>query len=101
MLKRLLDFEIKYQARQIGFWVVLVVMIIVGAGLTLFPEALGNNMSGSRLKTNGSQIVARGIASAFLPIIFFGGIFTVSGILRDKTSNIWRLFMQPRFLREI
>ena len=88
MLKRLLDFEIKYQARQIGFWVVLVVMIIVGAGLTLFPEALGNNMSGSRLKTNGSQIVARGIASAFLPIIFFGGIFTVSGILRDKTSNM-------------
>ena len=88
MLKRLLDFEIRYQARQIGFWVVLVVMVLVGAGLTLFPEALGSNMSGSRLKTNGAQIVARGIATAILPIIFFGGIFTVTGILRDKTSNM-------------
>ncbi len=88
MLKALLDFELRYQARQIGFWVVLAVMVIVGAGLTMFPEALGSNMSGSRLKTNGSQIVARGISSSFIIVIFFGGIFTVTGILRDKTSNM-------------
>ena len=88
MLKRLLDFEIRYQARQIGFWVVLAVMIIVGALIGMFPETLGSNLSGSRLKTNGAQIVARGISSAFLPIIFFGGVFTVTGILRDKTSNM-------------
>ena len=88
MLKRLLDFEIKYQARQIGFWVVMVVMVIFGALTVMFPEAFGSNMSGSRIKANGSQMVARGIVAAFLPIIFFGGIFTVTGILRDKTSNM-------------
>lgn len=88
MLKRLLDFEIRYQAKQVGFWVVLVVMIVVGALLGMFPEALGSNMSGSRLKANGAQIVARGVASAFLPVIFFGGIFTVTAILRDRTSNM-------------
>ncbi|MEP4051142.1 MAG: M1 family aminopeptidase [Litorimonas sp.] len=88
MFKRLLDFEIKYQTRQIGFWVVLAVMVIFGALTVMFPEAFGSNMSGSRIKANGSQMVARGIVSAFLPIIFFGGVFTVTGILRDKTSNM-------------
>ena len=88
MLKRLLDFELKYQARQVGFWVVLIVMVVVGALIGMFPEAFGSNMSGSRLKANGAQIVAGGISAAILPIIFFGGIFTVTGILRDKTSNM-------------
>lgn len=88
MLKRLLDFEIRYQARQIGFWVVLVVMVLFGACTVMFPEVFGSNMSGSRLKANGAQMVARGIVSVFLPIIFFGGIFTVTGILRDKSSNM-------------
>ena len=88
MLKRLLDFEIRYQARQIGFWVVLIVMIAFGALSVMFPEAFGSTLSGSRIKANGSQMVARGIVSAFMPIIFFGGIFTVTGILRDKTSNM-------------
>lgn len=88
MLKRLLDFELKYQARQIGFWVVMIVMIVIGALIGMFPEAFGNNMSGSRLKANGAQIVASGISGAILPIIFFGGIFTVTAILRDKTSNM-------------
>ena len=88
MLKRLLDFEIKYQARQIGFWVVLIAMVGFGALTVMFPEAFGSNMSGSRIKANGSQMVARGISSVFLLIIFFGGIFTVTGILRDKTSNM-------------
>jgi len=88
MLKRLLDFEIKYQSRQIGFWVVIVIMVLWGMATVTFPEVFGSNMSGSRIKANGSQMVARGITSTFLPIIFFGGIFTVTGILRDKTSNM-------------
>lgn len=88
MLKRLLDFEIKYQARQIGFWVVLVVMLIIGALAGVFPEWFGTNLSGSRIKANGAQSVAAGISGAILPVIFFGGIFTVTGILRDKTSNM-------------
>ena len=88
MLKRLLDFEIRYQSRQIAFWVVMAVMVIYGASSVMFPEAFGSNMSGSRLKANGAQMVARGIVAAFLPIIFFGGIFTVTGILRDKSSNM-------------
>ena len=88
MLKRLVDFEVRYQARQIGFWVVLAVMTIFGALTVMFPEAFGSNLTGSRLKANGSQMVARGIVAAFVPVLFFGGVFTVTGILRDKTSNM-------------
>lgn len=88
MLKRLLDFETRYHAKQIGFWVVMVVMAIYGAASTLLPDIVGSGFSGSRLKANGAQIVAAGVAGAYLPIIFFGGVFTVTAVLRDKTSNM-------------
>jgi hypothetical protein len=88
MFKQLLKFETSYQAKQIGFWVVMVVMVIYGVGITLAPDIMGSGLSGSRLKANGAQMIAGGISAAYLPIIFFGGIFTVTGILRDKTSNM-------------
>lgn len=88
MLKRLIDFETRYHAKQVGFWVVIAVMLAYGLFIALIPDVFGNGLSGSRLKANGAQMIAGGLANAFLPIIFFGGIFTVTGILRDKTSNM-------------
>ncbi|WP_427453001.1 ABC transporter permease [Litorimonas sp. WD9-15] len=88
MLKRLIDFETRYHAKQVGFWVVIAVMLVYGLLVALLPDIVGNGLSGSRLKANGAQMIAGGLSGAYLPIIFFGGIFTVTGILRDKTSNM-------------
>lgn len=88
MLKRLLQFETRYQAKQIGFWIVMAVMVLYGIASTLLPDIIGSGLSGSRLKANGAQMIAGGVSGAYLPVIFFGGVFTVTGILRDKTSNM-------------
>jgi len=88
MLKRLLKFELSYQAKQIGFWVVMLVMAAYGLFIALIPDVFGSGLEGSRLKANGAQMIAGGLANAYLPVIFFGGIFTVTGVLRDKTSKM-------------
>ncbi len=88
MFNRLLKFEMSFQARQIGFWVVILVMLAYGIFVAVAPDLFGSGLSGSKIKANGAQMVAGGIANAYLPVIFFGGIFVVTGILRDKTSNM-------------
>lgn len=88
MFKRLLKFEMGFQARQVGFWVVLLVMLAYGVFVAVVPDLFGSGLGGSKIKANGAQMIAGGIANAYLPVIFFGGIFVVTGILRDKTSNM-------------
>jgi hypothetical protein len=88
MFKRLLKFEMGFQARQIGFWVVLLVMLAYGVFVAVIPDLFGSGLGGTKIKANGAQMIAGGIANAYLPVIFFGGIFVVTGILRDKTSNM-------------
>ncbi len=88
MFKRLLKFEMGFQARQIGFWVVIAVMLIFGVFVVLAPDMFGSGLSGTKIKANGAQMIAGGIANAYLPVIFFGGIFVVAGVLRDKTSKM-------------
>jgi hypothetical protein len=88
MLKRLIAFELSYHAKQIAFWVVLIVMALYGGFIVIVPDMFGSGLEGSRLKANGAQMIAGGLANAYLPVIFFGGVFTVSGILRDKTSKM-------------
>jgi len=88
VLNRLLKFELSYQAKQIGFWVVMAIMTLYGLFVALLPDVFGNGLEGSRLKANGAQMIAGGLSAAYLPVIFFGGVFTVTGILRDKTSNM-------------
>lgn len=91
MLKSLLKFEFGYHSKQISFWVVMVVMALYGLFVALVPDIFGSGLSGSRLKANGAQMIAGGISAAYLPVLFFGGVFTVTGILRDKTSNMLEL----------
>jgi len=88
MLNRLVKFELSYHAKQIAFWVVMFVMSFYGGFIALAPDIFGSGLAGSRLKANGAQMIAGGLANAALPVIFFGGVFTVTGILRDKTSKM-------------
>ena len=88
MFKRLLKFEFGYHSKQISFWVVMVVMALWGIFIALIPGVFGNGLEGSRIKANGAQMIAGGLSAAYLPVLFFGGVFTVTAVLRDKTSKM-------------
>ena len=88
MLGKLLRFEFGYQSKQIGFWVVIAVMFILGVLTPWLTDILGSGAAGEKIKANGAQMIAATIASWDVAAIFFGAIFTVSGILRDKTYNM-------------
>jgi len=88
MLGKLLKFELGFQARQIGFWITCIIMFSLGVLSAWLPDIFGNNLAGEKIKVNGTQIVAGQIASWDIAAIFFGAIFVVTGILRDKTHNM-------------
>ena len=88
MLGKLLKFEFNYQSKQIGFWVVITVMFILGILTPWLTDILGSGAAGEKMKANGAQMIAGAVASWDVAAIFFGAIFTVSGILRDKTYNM-------------
>jgi len=88
MLGKLLKFEFGYQSKQIGFWIVIIVMFLLGALTPWLTDIIGSGAAGEKMKTNGAQMIAAAVASWDVAAIFFGAIFTVSGILRDKTYNM-------------
>jgi len=88
MLGKLLKFEFGYQSKQIGFWVVIAVMFLLGVLTPWLTDIFGSGAAGEKIKTNGAQMIAAAVASWDVAAIFFGAIFTVSGILRDKTYNM-------------
>lgn len=91
MFKRLLKFELGYQAKQIGFWMTCVIMFALGALTMAFPDVWGSSLAGQKIKANGAQMIAGMIASYDIAAIFFGSIFVVTGILRDKTHKMLEL----------
>ena len=66
----------------------MVVMALWGIFIALIPGVFGNGLEGSRIKANGAQMIAGGFSAAYLPVLFFGGVFTVTAVLRDKTSKM-------------
>jgi len=88
MLGKLLKFEFGYQSKQIGFWVVIIVMFILGALTPWLTDIFGGGAAGEKIKANGAQMISGAVASWDIAAIFFGAVFTVSGILRDKTHNM-------------
>ena len=88
MLGKLLKFEFGYQSKQIGFWVVIIVMFVLGALTPWLTDIFGSGAAGEKIKANGAQMIAGAVASWDVAAIFFGAIFTVSGILRDKNFNM-------------
>ena len=63
MFKRLLKFEFGFHSKQIGFWVVMIVMAIYGAAIAVLPDIVGSGLSGSRIKANGAQMIAGGLSA--------------------------------------
>ncbi len=88
MLGRLLKFERGFQGKQIGFWVTCIIMFLLGAISPWLPDIFGSGLAGEKIKVNGAQMIAGTVASWDIGAIFFGAIFVVTGILRDKTHNM-------------
>ena len=86
MFSKLLKFELSLQSKQVGFWIAAIAMFILGALTPWLIDVLGSG-GGEKMKVNGAQMVAGQIASWDVAAIFFGAIFVVTGILRDKTFN--------------
>ena len=88
MLGKLLKFEQGFQSKQIGFWVVIIIMFCLGFITPWAPEVFGSNLAGEKIKANGAQMIAGGIVGWDVAAIFFAAIFVVTGVLRDKTHNM-------------
>jgi ABC-type Na+ efflux pump permease subunit len=80
MLKKLIGFEIRFHTRQVGFWVTVGVMFLIG--IIMMTPAVNINV-GERIKSNGASGTAIRIAALSLGSLFFGAIFVVSGVMRD------------------
>jgi len=48
MLGKLLKFEFGYQSKQIGFWVVIIVMFILGALTPWLTDIFGGGAAGEK-----------------------------------------------------
>ncbi len=84
MLKQLIAFETRYHCRQLGFWVIVGIMFLFGVGIISMPDASYMPGTGQLIKANGAGIIATITASLSLASIFFGAVFVVSGVLRDR-----------------
>ncbi len=87
MLRELLAFEFKLQSRQIGFWVTLAIMLLVGTLASSVDWLTIGASGGERVKINGSFTVANFVGTISVLSIFFAAVFTVTGILRDDTHK--------------
>ena len=87
MLKKLIGFEIKLHTRQIGFWVTVVIMFLMGV-LVMSTDAITISSTGERVKANGAISLALQTSVLSLGSIFFGAIFVVNGLMRDQTHKV-------------
>lgn len=82
MFSSLLKFEMSLQTRQVGFWITVVIMFILGVLMTSADFATAGEV-GEKIKANGAMAVANIIAGFGTAVIFFGTVFTVTGAMRD------------------
>lgn len=90
MYSKLLGFELKLHVRQVGTWVTLGIMFLLGM-LIISTDAFNVSMAGERLKANGGIQVAGLAAAASIFSIFFGSVFVVSGFMRDSVHKMLEL----------
>ncbi len=83
MFGKLLKFELSLQARQIGFWVTIFIMLCLGVLFMSVDWAGLSVEGGGRIKNNGANTLAAQISSLSIASIFFACVFVVSGIMRD------------------
>ena len=58
MLKKLIGFEIKLHTRQIGFWVTVVIMFLLGLLVMTTDIITISSNTGERIKANGAIALA-------------------------------------------
>ncbi len=83
MFGKLLKYELGLQFRQISFWVVVFLMVVLGVILMAFDWASLSVEGGARIKNNGANTIASQIYNLTLAPIFFASVFIVTGIMRD------------------
>ena len=87
MLRKLLGFELQLHTRQVGFWITILVMVLFGVLLSSTDFISISLEGGSKIKNNGSIPVALNISILSFISIFFGAVFTVTGVMRDDTHK--------------
>jgi len=86
MFGKLLAFEIKLHTSQIGFWVVVSIMFILGA-LFMSLDFFSLSSTGEKIKANGALTISVMVAFFSMLSIFFGAVFVVGGVMRDQVHN--------------
>ncbi|PHR92529.1 MAG: hypothetical protein COA69_06750 [Robiginitomaculum sp.] len=87
MLGKLIGFEIKLHTRQVGFWITLVIMALLGF-LVMSTDIISiSGGGGERVKANGAITLALQTSVLSLLSIFFGAVFVVTGIMRDENHK--------------
>ena len=87
MFGKLLKFELAFQTRQIGFWVVVLIMFVAGLLSMSFDWFSFSVEGGSRVKNNAPIPIAMQIGIVSLASIFFSAIFVVAGVMRDDINK--------------
>ena len=87
MLAQLLSFELKLQTRQVGFWVTCIILFLFGLLLTGSDMVSMGSEGGERIKTNGALMIANSVSGLSLLALFFGAVFTVTGVMRDENHK--------------
>ncbi|MBL1430755.1 MAG: hypothetical protein COA60_004470 [Robiginitomaculum sp.] len=87
MLKQLTAFEIRYHTRQVGFWITIVIMFLLGFAIIAWPNLDLGSESGEKIKANGALAIAGITSGLSLAALFFGAIFVVSGVMRDDVHK--------------
>ncbi len=87
MLGQLIGFEVKYHTRQVGFWVTIALMFLLGFATIAWPDVSFSTQSGEKIKANGSLAIADITSGFSMAAIFFGAVFVVSGVMRDQVHK--------------
>ena len=83
MLRDLLGFELKLHTRQVAFWVTIVILVLVGLGASSADWLTVGAEGGQKIKINGTFVIFQFIGTISAISVFFGAVFTVSGLMRD------------------
>ena len=86
MLRKLFAFEISLQTKQVGFWITCLCLFLFGFLLT-GTDSITTGAGGERVKANGAISIATSISIMSLLSIFFGAVFTVTGVMRDENHK--------------
>ena len=87
MLRDLLGFELRLHTRQIAFWVTLVILAVVGLVAASADFLTVGAEGGQKIKINGAYVITQFVATISVLTVFFGAVFTVTGMLRDDTHK--------------